>query len=204
MIENYLNNVGELVLQYGYWIIIIGVMLENIIIIGFFFPGIFILISAGFYSGMGHLNVYYTILVAFLGTILGDNMSYLAGRYGLIKFSKVQSLFGRAEELKTRLQSNKGKILLIFFHFPIYARMIVPTLLGIMKYNFKRWILFNTIGALLFSSTFITVGCIIGRTTKVFDKAIGISSYIQWVFFFLILFFIAIEVIRFYRTRSKK
>lgn len=190
MIKDYLNIISEFLLLYGYPILFFGIMLENIFLIGLIFPGLFILVASGFFAGTGEMNVYIALVVGILGTIIGDNISFAFGRFGLIKIGKIKRFSSKTIGIQKKIESNKGNIFIIFYHYPVYARMLVPTLLGVMKYPFFKWFKLNSIGAILFNLTFILVGYIIGLSTNIIDRAIDISMVIQWVFFVLFFYFI--------------
>src|SRR3954466_398783 len=76
-------------LQYGYWVVFFGVMLENA---GLPVPGETILLAAGFFASGGHFRVSLVMLVAMTGAILGDNAGFAIGHhYGrgfLLRYGK--------------------------------------------------------------------------------------------------------------------
>ncbi|HAZ00586.1 MAG: hypothetical protein A2W90_04865 [Bacteroidetes bacterium GWF2_42_66] len=191
MLNEYLNLVSEIVIRYGYLILFFGVIIENIFLLGILFPGLFILTICGFLSANNELNLAITIIVGYLGTLTGDNLSYTLGRIGFVKIGIIKRFSTNYSLVENKLFSSKQTTLfLLFYHFPIYARMIVPALLGILKYSFKKWFFINSLGALIFSTTFILLGYFIGQTSKLIDQAIDISKIIQWIFFFLFFYFV--------------
>jgi hypothetical protein len=74
-----MNQLLSLIGQYGYLVIFFGVMVESI---GVPLPGETILIAAGFLVHQGTLNPGETIMFAVLGTIVGNQIGYWAGRQG--------------------------------------------------------------------------------------------------------------------------
>ncbi|MCB0279435.1 MAG: hypothetical protein KDD94_08035 [Calditrichaeota bacterium] len=184
MLSDYLNWVGNFVEEWGYVAVFLGMMLENVVGLGLIFPGLFILIMGGYYAGVGNLNLISTLVSGYFGVLVGDNISYAFGRYGLIKISILKRLSPRLRLIEESIRGNTEKFL-FFFHFPVYSRMILPTFLGILKFNVWRWLILDSFGALLFSATFSVVGYIIGKTANTLDVAINTSNYIQWAFFIL-------------------
>ncbi|HSB12515.1 MAG TPA: DedA family protein, partial [Blastocatellia bacterium] len=63
--------------HYGYWVVFLGVMLENA---GVPVPGETILLAAGFFAAQGHFHVWEVMVIAALGAVLGDNAGYFIGR----------------------------------------------------------------------------------------------------------------------------
>jgi membrane protein DedA with SNARE-associated domain len=68
-----IDNILSLIEQYGYWIILLSVMLESA---GVPLPGETILIAAGFLVQQGHLDLGDTILFGILGAVIGDQIGW--------------------------------------------------------------------------------------------------------------------------------
>src|SRR5258708_33637555 len=67
----------------GYLGVFFGIGGESM---GFLLPGETILISASIYAGTTHkLNIFFVVLSAILGAVIGDNIGYLIGRWGGFK-----------------------------------------------------------------------------------------------------------------------
>lgn len=84
-----LDTLTKLFVQYGYWTVFFGVMLENA---GLPVPGETIVLAAGFFAAGGHFALLTVMLVATLGAIVGDNMGFAIGHhYGrgfLLRFGR--------------------------------------------------------------------------------------------------------------------
>jgi membrane protein DedA with SNARE-associated domain len=181
MLSEYLELVSNYVSRYGYITILLGLMLENVLFLGLIFPGLFILIFGGYYAGLGNLNIFAVIISAFLGTVLGDNLSYALGYFGLVNLPILKRFSTELDKIERSIHANTERFL-VLFHFPVYSRMILPAFLGVLKFNTRRWVVLDLIGAFLFSTTFATIGYVIGRSSRTLESAIDISNYIQWAF----------------------
>jgi membrane-associated protein len=200
MLDEYLELVSRLVSKYGYLTLFFGVMIENIFLLGLVFPGLFILTTCGFFAATGNLDIYLTLIIGCVGTIMGDNLSYLIGRSGLVNIDRVRRLTNKINFIEKKLLSkSEQNLFILFYHFPVYARMVVPTLLGIYKYNFKSWFFLNSVGALIFSSSFIVAGYLIGKSTQILQEAIDTTKLIQLLFFILFIYFFGKIVIKLIR-----
>ncbi|PQJ80623.1 DedA family protein [Polaribacter porphyrae] len=202
--NDYLSEVFGLLQTYGYTFLFLGVMLESVFLIGIIFPGIFIMIAGGFFAGIGELNIYYTLLIAFLGMLLGDNISFFLGRLEIIKMNRIKSILKGKINIDKIINNSKGNLFIMFYHFPVYARMVVPTILGNLNYSLKKWILLNTIGTLIFTVTFILIGYFVGLQSKSIESAISISSYIQLGFLIIFSIFIVLGILSFLKIFKKK
>jgi len=198
-VSDYTEFVNDLVMRHGYVVVFIGLLLEGVVGLGFIFPGLTILIFAGFLSGIGILDPFVVFGLALTGTIVGDNLSYIVGRLGLVKLSKVRWLAGRVSEIEGRLRGT-NRLFLLFFHFPGYIRMIVPALAGAMGFPVRRWLLFDTAAAGMFCAAYVTLGYGIGVTTTTFAEAIEVGDMIQAAFGVLFVVWAAIIVIAMRRS----
>jgi membrane protein DedA with SNARE-associated domain len=187
MADTYLASLQQLLLHYGYLIIFAGLILENSLLIGFLFPGVTFLLVAGYYAGTNDLNLAGVFMAGLLGTIIGDTISYLLGRYGLLHIPFFRRWVKRMQHYHTTVVTYTGPVL-IFFHFWAYARLIIPTLMGIMKFPFKRWIILDSIGAFLFTTVFLGIGYSIGRTSTSLAVAFEEGRFIQVGFIGAFLF----------------
>jgi membrane-associated protein len=205
MLEDYISLISNFIIKYGYIVVFSGLFLENTILLGLLFPGITILLISGYFSGTGELNVALTIISGFAGTILGDNLNYALGRYGLVKLPILKKLSSGLDRIEEAIRRNTT-IFLIFFHFPVYSRMVLPAFLGILRFSFRKWLIFDTIGALLFTSTFVLIGYVIGRTSQALDVAVNASNYIQWFFIAVLIWWTIttiLEIRKFIRNKPQ-
>src|SRR5438105_1821465 len=83
-------NLVELINMFGYLAVFLVIAGESM---GLLLPGETILVSASIYAGTTHrLNIFFVVISAILGAIIGDNLGYLIGRWGGFKLLK---RFGR-------------------------------------------------------------------------------------------------------------
>jgi membrane protein DedA with SNARE-associated domain len=74
-----MDRVLSLIENYGYLVILFGVMLEST---GVPLPGETILLASGVLVHRGHLNLGDVIAFGILGAVLGDQIGYWVGRGG--------------------------------------------------------------------------------------------------------------------------
>ncbi len=190
MVNDYLATAEAIVAQYGYLILFLGMVLENAMLLGVLVPGVTLVILGGYYAGTGHLNLFGALLAVFLGVCLGDNLSYLLGRRGIAKIPGVKHWASRLQKREQAIINFSGPLIL-FFHFSAYARLIVPALAGMVNYETKRWLILDTLGALLFSVAFLAIGYAIGRSSLDLQIAFSASRSLQLSFVFAFLLGVA-------------
>ncbi|MBE8719216.1 DedA family protein [Sphingobacterium pedocola] len=151
----------------GFYIVCLIVFAETGLFFGFFLPGDYLLFLAGLFCALGKIDVnittmYFGILIA---GILGNFIGYWFGyRTGPMLFKRQDSfLFKRkyvimAEEF---YQKYGGTALIIGRFVPI-IRTFAPIFAGVVKLNFRKFVLFNIIGAFLWVSLLTLSGYFLG------------------------------------------
>ncbi|WP_140938610.1 DedA family protein [Sphingobacterium lumbrici] len=151
----------------GIYIVCLIVFAETGLFFGFFLPGDYLLFLAGLFCALGKIDVtittmYFGILVA---GISGNFIGYWFGyRTGPMLFKRQDSfLFKRkyvimAEEF---YQKYGGTALIIGRFVPI-IRTFAPIFAGVVKLNFRKFVLFNIIGAILWVSLLTLSGYFLG------------------------------------------
>ena len=146
---------------FGLIILAILIFGESGLLIGFFFPGDTLLFGAGVLAASGVFNLAVVCLVCFLATVLGDNIGYQIGnRFGKKLFSKEDSIFFHKDHL-TRAQAfydKHGKKTIMIARFVPVIRTFAPIIAGIGKMNYKTFVIYDTLGGLLWTLSLINLG----------------------------------------------
>ncbi len=201
--NEYLTWLNGLIREYSYSILFFGLLLENVLMLGFIIPGVSILLLTGFFAAEGNMNLLLCIIFGTVGTIAGDNINYLLGKYGGKKIPFIQKLLTKNAHIIAHLKE-QNVFYFLFFHFPVYLRTVFPLSLGAVGYPFTRWIWIDTLGAILFNTTFILLGYLIGRSTGAFTDSVDIGNQIGLVFSVLFGLWIAWLVWKFLKARRQK
>lgn len=149
--------------QYGYFVIFFSLMLE---LIALPFPGQIMMTYVGFLVYQGHLNWFTAILVATSGSCTGITITYYLGRklrapvverYGpLIHFGPKQL------DKMSRWYNRHGNIVLMFSYYVPGVRHFTGYFAGVSKLSPKVFMIFAYGGALIWTTTFITFGKLLG------------------------------------------
>ncbi len=199
----YLDELRPLIAEYSYLAIFFALLLENTIFLGVFVPGVTVLLLAGFAGALGELNLGGCVLAGYLGTIAGDNLCFVLGRYGADRFRLVRDFIDRNSGIVARIAS-LNTYALIFFHFPGVLRIAAPIALGATKLGWRKWLGVDLSGALIFNIGFIGLGFVVGRSSGLYANAETVATYLQYLFS---LFFVVWLVILFsgsMRLRGKR
>jgi len=153
------------VVEYGYWAVAISLLLENA---GIPVPGETILLLASFLAfSRQELQLPYIIVVAVCAATLGDNLGFAIGyRGGRPLLDRYQATFRiptAAIERGERLFEQYGAITIFFARFIFGLRVIAGPLAGVLRMQWKRFAIFNFLGALLWVSVISLVGYHFGK-----------------------------------------
>lgn len=157
--------------SYAYEAIFAAVLLDTI---GLPVPGEVVLLAAGFLVSTGRIELIPAILVAALGAVLGDSVTYWLGRrVGAAGERRLVGLYcawtactlgsarcvARADSLLRRF---RGWVVLVA-KFIAGARVFMPPVAGASALSYGRFLLFDTTGSLLWSALVVGIGALSGR-----------------------------------------
>jgi membrane protein DedA with SNARE-associated domain len=159
-----LTTLQTLLQDWGYWVVFGAMLLENA---GVPLPGETVTLLAGYAAGSGQLQVLGVMGAAAGGAILGDNLGYWVGRragWGLLL--RAGRLLGRTPEqmetLRERFLRHAGKSVLLG-RFVAVLRVLAGPIAGAVHMPYRRFLLFNMLGAVLWASTMVGLAWLGGR-----------------------------------------
>jgi len=79
LVKSILDFLQPLFKDWGYFIVFGLALLEHSFMVGLAVPGDAVILLGALYAGFGDLNIVVVILLAFVGSVLGDNIGYLLG-----------------------------------------------------------------------------------------------------------------------------
>ncbi len=187
------SHIHQLLASYGYWAVLIFVMLESA---GIPVPGETILVSAAIYAGTTHnMHIGYVILAAACGAILGDNVGFWVGReFGqpiLARFGSHIGLDEKRLKLGQYLFNRHGGKIVFFGRFVAFLRAFAALLAGVNRLSPVRFFAFNAAGGIVWASVFGIGGYVLGESIHRIAGPIGwvalacaaLGAVIAWRFF---------------------
>ncbi len=184
----------------GLALLLFVVFAETGLLVGFFLPGDSLIFISGMICATHEeilgLNIFYLIIALSLAAIIGNIFGYWFGyKIGPPLFERKDSLIFKKRYLeltKSFYDKNGGKTLIIGRFIPI-IRTFAPILAGVIKVEFKKFMLFNIVGALCWIIMLAGIGFKLG-TYEWVQKNIG----------YIVLFLIIITLIPIIVTYKKQ
>ena len=164
-IDRYL---AEIIANYGrltYFILFTIVFLETGIVVTPFLPGDSLLFAAGAIAATGALNVVLLFLLLLVAAIIGDSVNYWIGnRIGPRVFQEDSRLIKKEYLIRTQefYEQHGGKTIFLARFIPI-IRTFAPFVAGVGSMSYNRFIFYNIVGALVWTSVFIFAGYFFGN-----------------------------------------
>ena len=145
-----------LIETYGYLAILIGTFLE----------GETILVLGGFAAHRGYLSLPWVILVAFIGSLCGDQLFFYLGRkQSQVILAKRKSWKGRIDRAQ-RLLDRFRTPLILGFRFLYGLRTVAPFVIGMSSVATGRFVILNTVGALVWAVSVGGASYLFGHTVE--------------------------------------
>lgn len=151
-------------LDYGYWAVAAGLLLENA---GLPVPGETVLLLASFLAYSKHeLQLPWIIFVGTVAATFGDNLGYFIGFYGgrplLNRYRNVFRIPAAALERGEKLFGRYGSVTILFARFVFGMRVFAGPLAGVLRMPWRGFAVFNLLGATLWVTAISLVGFFFG------------------------------------------
>lgn len=183
-----LHHLDQLVAWAGYAGMTLIVFCETGLLAGFFLPGDSLLVTAGLVASQGKLNFFLLNILLMAAAIVGDTVGYWIGYHaGPRIFKKEDSFFFRREYLdRTRhfFEKYGGKTIILARFVPI-IRTFAPTVAGVGKMAYRRFLFFNVFGGIFWVLSMTSVGYFLGQAIPNIDKHLHIVIAIVIIVSFL-------------------
>ena len=158
------KTLGDLVANYHAWvyaIMFVVVFCETGLVVTPFLPGDSLLFTAGAIATKGELDPWNLVLVLGVAAVLGDAVNYAIGAYvGPKIFSRPKSRFWNPVHLRQAhefYEKYGGKTIIIARFLPIF-RTFAPFVAGIGSMSYRRFALYNVVGAGLWVMSLVWAG----------------------------------------------
>ena len=193
--------------QFGYIGIFLLIAIENI------FPPIpseVILSFGGYMTTYSNLNVPLVILSATLGSLLGAIVLYAIGKI-LNKERLMKIVSGKVGKIlhlkKEDIESadkwfdTKGEKCVFFCRFIPIVRSLISIPAGMSEMNIPKFLIYTTIGSLIWNSVLVVVGSIVGEN---WENIVNIFDTYSTITLILLIIIFILFVVWFYKKRAKK
>ena len=171
---NWFKDPESLLVAMGPWVLW-GTMLIVLIESGVLFPvlpGESLIFTAGLLHDRLGLHLPTLIIMVVVAAFIGAQIGYFLGAKWGRKLFKPDARVLKTEHLEKAehyFRDYGGRSLVIGRFIP-FVRTFIPLAAGIARYPYSKFLVFNTLGALLWGAGFILVGSLLGNVPFVHDN----------------------------------
>jgi membrane protein DedA with SNARE-associated domain len=184
MTHHIVDMLRNALVHYGYWAVAATLLLENA---GAPLPGETVLLLASFLAYTERdLQLGWIIVVGTMAATLGDNLGYFLGHKGgrplLERYRNIFRVSDAALARGERLFAQYGSVTILFARFVFGMRVIAGPMAGVLRMHWKRFAVFNLLGAALWVTVISLVGYSFGSRWRMlmhfmkrFDQALVVA-----------------------------
>lgn len=190
----------EFFASYGYWILYLGIMADNV---GLPLPGeIFILLAStiGVASGLNPIAIFG---IATLGAFMGDQFSYFigwkAGAKPIAFYCRVTLCSRRCSQQTELFYKRFGKLTIVLSRFIIGVRALAIPMAGMLRVPYRTFLFYDLAGAMLWAGLFVMGGLFLGPPLITAMESGRIVAL--WIAAGLLTILVSITIHKYYRIR---
>ena len=187
------------------WVVYVAVFgfpfAEAAVLLGFVLPGEAAVVFGGVLAGRGNVSLTVVLVLAIAGAILGDSVGYVVGRrYGeRIQQTRLgrkvgQERWEKAEDFLRR----RGPVAVFVGRFTALLRAMVPGAAGMARMHYRRFLVFNVLGGLVWASACVLGGWALGSVISTYISRFG------YVVIAVVVLAAVVHVVRSRRGRSEE
>lgn len=184
-VDQYLN---FLIQTYGgwiYWILFGIILLETGVAFVSFLPSETVMFSIGALASHTSLDIAWLYSLLTLACIMGDSMNYGLGKLiGPPLFSERVRFFKKEylERAHTFYQRYGDRLIFVARFLPIF-RTFIPIMAGSLGLSYRRFLVFNILGGIVWAAVFIFGGYFFGNLPPVRQNfsLIGLAIILIWL-----------------------
>ena len=159
----------------AYLLITALVFAEDALFIGFILPGETAAILGGVLASQQHLDLWLITALVVLAAVLGDTVGYEVGRrFGprLLNLRLLQKRRQKLDDARDFL-ARRGGTAVFLGRFTAFFRAVMPALAGASHMPYRRFLIFNAAGGLLWGAAAVLLGYFAGNAYLSVAKSIG-------------------------------
>lgn len=195
-----MNYIIELFNNYGYIVLFISLLLE---LIAFPLPGEALMTYCGYVIYTNKMSWPFSIVVAAVGTIAGITISYIIGRVLGTSFFEKHGHYihldkKRIDKISIWFQGYGNKLLLMAYFIP-GVRHVTGYFSGMTKISYRRFAVSAYIGAFIWTTTFISLGTVLGANWEKYHSLL--KRYLVIISVIIAMIIVSIYIYKNYKQR---
>lgn len=166
------------------WIVylIVGALVfgEAALFIGFVLPGETAVIIGGVLASQGRVSLSVLMIVVILGAIVGDSVGFEVGRHfgeRVLALGPLHKRRSGVDRARNTLRE-RGSWAVFVGRFTAFLRAVMPGLAGLSKMHYRRFLVANAAGGIVWGGGFVLLGYFAGASFEKVSKIAGQFSLV--------------------------
>lgn len=164
------------------WLYVVVALLaaaESAALVGLVIPGEAALLVGGFTASQGRVSLPLLVCVATIAAVIGDSIGYELGRHLGPHFRLTRAGRWVGEDRWSRAENfieRRGGPAVLIGRWVGLLRALVPFVAGTTHMPYRRFLVWNALGAVLWAPTVITAGYLAGGSFRAVERWLGRAS----------------------------
>lgn len=156
---------------------------EAAVFAGFLLPGETAVVLGGVLASRHGVDLRIMLVLVVVAAIVGDTVGYEVGRHYGERVLATRPL-RRHEHRLGRARAflrERGAFAVFLGRWTAFLRAVMPGLAGVSRMPYRRFLLYNALGAIAWGTTFCLVGYLAGNSYQVVAHRIGVGGVVVTV-----------------------
>lgn len=151
---------------------------EAALFVGFVLPGETAVVYGGVLAEAGKVSVAVVLVVVIVAAVAGDSVGFEVGRTlgpRLVRAPVLRNHATRVEQAQAYLRKRGGRAV-VMGRFTAFLRAVMPGLAGASRMAYRRFLVFNAVGGILWGSACVLLGYFAAHSISTVTHALGVTS----------------------------
>lgn len=156
------------------------VFAEDAFFLGFVIPGETAAILGGVLASRGRIDLWSIMALVIAAAIIGDTVGYEVGRIFGTRILKLRILVRKKDHLDKAQDflRRRGGTAVFLGRFTAFFRAVMPALCGTARMPYRKFLLFNAAGGIIWGTGTVILGFVAGNSYKAVAKTAGSGTAI--------------------------
>lgn len=151
---------------------------EAALLFGFVLPGETAVVYGGVLAAAGKVSVAVVLLVVWVAAVVGDSIGFEVGRVLGPRLTRAPILRHHPDRIagaQDYLRSKGGRAV-VMGRFTAFLRAVMPGLAGASRMPYRRFLVFNVIGGVLWGTVCVLLGYFLAHSISRVTQYLGVTS----------------------------
>ena len=161
-----------------YTLVALLVFGEAALFVGFVLPGETTVLVAGVVASQGNINIGVLCVLVVVAAVVGDSVGYAVGHHYGERLLSIRVLQRHRQELDAAIagMQKRGPVYVFLGRFTAFLRAVMPGLAGVSRMHYRRFLVANALGGLVWGIAFSLLGYYGGSQLPKIEKYSGWAS----------------------------